>query len=172
MALVHVVSCDSGLELLENHVSAYAEHCLLGDACVPVSPVKILCNQSVFGSIDRKIGVQKIYRDPPAANADLIVFPYPYVDFAAGYGDIHRERELLHVGARVKIRIELLLLPERIYELNEVTPLVEERDRHKGYIYIRCGFYMVPCENPEPAAIGGNVLAEADFHAEIGDFHQ
>ena len=170
MPFVHVVGGDPGFQLLQDQIAADAQHRFLADPGVFVSAVEILSDEPIFRGIQGQIGVEEVNVNA-SLHPGVVIFPDPDVNLAVGNVDGDLEGQRFHEGARIEIGIHLFLLAKGIDALDEVAALVEQGDAHQGDIQIGHRFDVVTGQDPQTAAVGGDMLIESDFHAEIGNFH-
>ena len=85
--------------------------------------------------------------------------------------DGYLERKRFHERARVEVGVQLFLLAERVYILDEIAALIQERYGNQRDVQVGGGFDMITRQNAKAAAVGRDVFIESDFHAEVCYFH-
>ena len=91
------------------------------------------------------------------------------VDVTALDLDLYLHGKELHVPGRVPGHGFFLLPALRIDLLVEVTLPADEGDRDDGQHEVSRGLDGIAGEDAEAAAVGGDIVLDADLHGEVGD---
>ena len=171
MALVAVVEIGLDTQLVQHQGTADTQQILLFHTVFPVTAVELVGDGAVPFAVRVEVGVEQIEFD-----AAYIHAPDVGIDNAAGVGNLEYHRTAVFFGHLLDGElVEVLglvvgnLLTVHRECLREVAIAVEETDGRHIDVAVAGLFQIVAGQNTETARIYFQNVAQAIFHAEVGD---
>ena len=145
------------------------QHDLLLEAVDRVAAIEIMGDIAVFAAVFIQIGIEQQHRLAPSSHAFHHIQPSANPDRAPinGHGNlgVNRHGPL----ARVPHGRMLHLSPLCINLLAEITGPADQADSDHRHVEIGGRAHGVTRKHAQAAGIGGNLVAQGDFHREISN---
>ena len=137
-----------------------------------VATVEPIAEVPILGIIPVDVRVEQIDRHAVPRHPREHQAPRAHLDGAPLELEARAHVEALEMIGGVPVHRLRLLRAVRVDDLTEVSTSIQQRDRVAAQAKVRDGAQGVPRQHAEPAAVGGDVIGEPDFHGEVAKIHR